>query len=124
MCEVYGGQCECIDQSDGFSRVTGRRCDLCPFTTFLTDSGCAGIYTITHIFINPSLPALSECECGDPSESCDVGSGQCVCPPLVTGRTCDSCMENTFGDPGEGCFPCGCDDVGTDSCNGTSGECV
>ena len=81
-------------------------------------------HTFSNFHFNPSLPALSECECGDPSESCDVGSGQCVCPPLVTGRTCDSCMENTFGDPGEGCFPCGCDDVGTDSCNSTSGECV
>ena len=23
---------------------------------------------------------------------CDPVTGQCLCPPLVTGRTCDSCM--------------------------------
>jgi hypothetical protein len=105
-CAVYGGRCDCVDQSDGFSRITGRRCDLCPFTTYLTSSGCA------------------DCGCVDPSESCEVATGQCRCEALVTGRTCDSCVPNSFGDPGEGCSPCGCGLLGTQYCNNTTGECV
>ena len=43
-CELYGGQCACIDAEveQGFSAFRGRQCDLCPFYSYLTLSGCTG----------------------------------------------------------------------------------
>ena len=123
-CAVYGGRCDCVDQSDGFSRITGRRCDLCPFTTYLTSSACAGIFITPHKIRPPTPSAPPDCGCVDPSESCEVATGQCRCQSLVTGRTCDACVPNSFGDPGEGCSPCGCGLLGTQYCNNTTGDCV
>ena len=39
-CEIYGGQCPCIDVEAGFAPVRGRQCNLCPFYSYLTPSGC------------------------------------------------------------------------------------
>ena len=61
---------------------------------------------------------------GSADINCDVSTGQCPCPPLVTGRTCDSCMAGSYGDPLLGCSVCTCDAVGTEYCNDTTGECV
>jgi len=48
------------------------------------------------------------CECA--SGLCDAVSGQCVCPPRVTGADCDVCLPQTFGfDPLIGCEDCACD---------------
>ena len=45
---------------------------------------------------------LTECRC--PSGLCHPETGQCVCPPRVTGPNCDVCLPNTFGfDPLIGC---------------------
>lgn len=106
VCEVYGGQCVCNSPSDGFSRITGQRCDNCPFQTYLTPNGCA------------------DCDCPNPTDTCSVSTGQCPCPPLVTGRRCDTCTNNSFGDPLVGCSPCTCDPVGTQYCTNTTGECM
>ncbi len=27
---------------------------------------------------------------------CDDVTGQCLCPPLVTGKECDRCMQNAY----------------------------
>ena len=49
------------------------------------------------------LSRAAACGCEDPLDDCGGNSGQCSCPPLVTGRTCDACLQNTFGDPSVGC---------------------
>lgn len=148
-CEVYGGQCDCIDQSDGFSRITGRRCDMCPFMTYLTPNGCTGTEGGRQrkiereggreregkeearekgwlsVHSHKLILLFSDCDCvNSANNDCDVTTGQCSCPPLVTGRTCDTCMVNTYGDPLTGCSVCTCDIIGTEYCNNTTGECV
>lgn len=44
------------------------------------------------------------CDCLNDLDMCDMATGQCSsCPQLVVGRTCDSCADNSFGDPNTGC---------------------
>ena len=39
---MYGGECPCVSETTGLARVTGRQCDSCPYTTYLTPGGCVG----------------------------------------------------------------------------------
>ena len=49
------------------------------------------------------IVSVIECGCHDDAV-CKV-SGQCPCDSLETGRTCDTCIGGTFGDPPNG-IPC------------------
>jgi len=66
------------------------------------------------------------CHCA--SGLCDPQTGQCVCPPRVTGADCDVCLPQTFGfDPLIGCEDCACDPNGVrrhrQDCDITTGQC-
>ena len=66
--------------------------------------------------------------CNCPYGLCDPESGQCVCPPRVTGANCDTCLPRTFGfDKYIGCEECNCDPDGVTSgnleCDVTDGQC-
>jgi len=72
------------------------------------------------------LCACTGCECA--SGLCDAVSGQCVCPPRVTGPDCDVCLPQTFGfDPLIGCEDCACDPNGVvynnHDCDINTGQC-
>ena len=69
---------------------------------------------------------ISGCNC--PSQLCDSMTGQCVCPPKVTGDDCDICLPETFGfDPLIGCEECNCDQLGVVNnnlnCETNNGQC-
>lgn len=50
---------------------------------------------------------ITACDCPNELDLCDMTSGQCSsCPELVVGRTCNSCLPNSFGDPSTGCEVC------------------
>lgn len=55
-------------------------------------------------------------------------SGQCICPPRVTGEKCDKCMPLTYGvDPIIGCVDCNCDPSGVENdlqCDLFNGSCT
>ena len=125
VCQSYGGQCTCESPDDGFSELLGRQCDLCPLYSYQTSQGCTGTcfcVCVSDAFIQllasirmhclkvylnvySCIAPPSECQCADPLDICDIQSGQCSnCPPLVGGLTCDSCVENSFGDPTIGCM--------------------
>lgn len=54
---------------------------------------------------------ITACNC--PSGLCDDRTGQCMCPPHVTGDNCDTCLAETFGfDQLIGCEECNCDPDG------------
>ena len=42
ICEEYGGQCPCIARDNELVKPVGKRCNLCPFTYYITDEGCTG----------------------------------------------------------------------------------
>lgn len=54
---------------------------------------------------------------------CDRYTGQCPCLQNVKGIRCDMCIANHWKiASGEGCEPCGCDSIGseTEQCNPVS----
>lgn len=56
-------------------------------------------------------------------QHCDRFTGQCQCLPNVVGVRCDRCEENHWKiASGEGCEPCGCDEIGAydNQCNPVS----
>lgn len=57
-----------------------------------------------------------------------VLSGECICPPRVTGERCDKCMPLTYGvDPIIGCVDCNCDPSGVENdlqCDLFNGSCT
>lgn len=58
--------------------------------------------------------------------SCNVTTGQCLCPEGVVGRTCDACTSGSFNLSSDGCLACDCDTSGSvdGSCDPLSGQCV
>ncbi|ESO00345.1 hypothetical protein HELRODRAFT_192596 [Helobdella robusta] len=101
-CDPYGGKCPCKSQF-----IIGRDCSQCK-------TGYWG------------FPNCRECQC--PTGICEPRTGRCVCPKLVTGENCDTCLPNTFGyNALVGCEECGCDARGVVSadmeCDENSGQC-
>ncbi|XP_071790086.1 usherin-like isoform X2 [Asterias amurensis] len=120
FCDKITGQCLCK------ANVEGHGCDQCRINTYNLQSS--------------NTEGCSECACNlagtvNASESCDTTSGVCSCKPLVTGRTCNQCINNNWGleptNP-DGCSPCGCDPSGTQQgsggtllgCDQNSGQCA
>ena len=71
---------------------------------------------------------VSYTACNCPSGLCDARTGQCVCPPRVTGEDCNTCLPLTFGfDPFIGCEECDCDSGGVVGnnidCDVNTGQC-
>ena len=125
LCDPIGGQCPCIQPVNGSTYPYGLNCDVCPSLSYgPTNTGCEGISIIQLLHSCHPESVTIECNCSNNSQQCDKRTGQCPCPPLVTGRQCSACELNTFGDPALGCTPCSCDEPGTIACNTTSGECI
>ncbi len=143
-CDLFGGQCNCKPN------IIGRECSQCR-TGYYGFPDCQGetwvlsvVYVKTRagcfrLFVqvcladqllrfdvsHPNRP-FSECVC--PSGLCDPVSGQCVCPPRVTGANCNECFPRTFGyDPLIGCEDCNCEPLGVENndldCNINTGQC-
>ena len=67
---------------------------------------------------------VSACNCdarGSASKFCNRGSGQCVCHPGVSGRTCDRCKQGHYRYPE--CRACSCNGH-ADSCDQSTGICI
>ncbi|XP_077867614.1 laminin subunit alpha-5-like, partial [Saccoglossus kowalevskii] len=79
VCDVVSGQCTCKEYVDG------RRCDQC-------EDGAFDLQT-RNVF------GCQACGCdlgGARDENCDKSTGQCVCKPRVSGRTCDRPLDVHF----------------------------
>lgn len=109
-----GELCQCKE------RVEGRICNQCkPLYWNLLPS-------------NPD--GCEECRCNIPGVigsigECDPKSGQCICKPGVTGRSCARCVDGTYNLREAnlfGCEDCGCDIGGSISnvCNKETGQCL
>lgn len=126
-CDSNGGQCSCIQPTNGNTQPYGLNCDLCPSLSYgPTSTGCRGNCIMNKLTMYYGYAMCSvnlECDCIN-NAPCNVSTGQCPCPPLVGGRQCSHCEPNTFGDPMVGCTACTCDETGTTLCNSTSGECI
>jgi hypothetical protein len=113
-----GGMCDgCIHNTEG------RFCESC----------------VSNHFRNANVPinhpeTCIACSCNEAgvvgSRVCDIDTGACTCKSRVEGRDCGLCKPGFFGlsaDNAEGCEPCVCNSIGTDSaagaCNGTTGQC-
>ncbi|GIY12987.1 laminin subunit alpha [Caerostris darwini] len=86
----------------------------------------------THLFPVPYWllwisPIAKPCDC--PSTAyCQPVTGQCICPPRVTGDRCDSCVPYTYGfDSIIGCEECNCHPLGVVNgnlqCDLETGQC-
>lgn len=82
---------------------------------------------------NNGLPCISgfpDCKpCDCPSTAlCERDTGECICPPRVTGEKCDKCEPYTFGfDQIIGCELCNCNPMGVErgnlQCDLNNGTC-
>ncbi|XP_038072643.1 usherin-like isoform X1 [Patiria miniata] len=119
FCDKVTGQCLCK------ANVEGPRCDQCR----------ANAYNLQRSDPN----GCSDCACNvagtvNASSSCHAVAGACSCKSLVTGRTCNQCLNDNWGlEPSNpnGCLPCACDPTGTQrgsngtllGCDQNSGQC-
>ena len=118
-CDRQSGQCYCKPN------VMGKRCDTCREGYYALDENDFDQNGCSHACnCNPdgTPPGVSSCE--------SIG-GNCECKKHVTGRSCDTCIEGTYGfDPSEenGCKVCDCDVRGTDvsagQCDPKTGQCT
>ncbi|XP_047345121.1 laminin subunit alpha isoform X1 [Vespa velutina] len=108
-----GELCQCKD------RVEGRICNKCkPLYWNLQPHNTEG---------------CEECQCNIPGVigsigECDVKSGQCICKPGVTDRSCTRCIDGTYNLQENnlfGCSDCNCDIGGSVSsiCDKQTGQC-
>lgn len=74
------------------------------------------------------FPECKPCDC--PSTAiCEKQTGECICPPRVTGEKCDQCVPLTFGfDQIIGCEDCNCNPYGVLDgnlqCDLNNGSCI
>lgn len=74
------------------------------------------------------FPECKPCDC--PSTAiCEKQTGECICPPRVTGEKCDQCVPYTFGfDQIIGCEECNCNQYGVHNgnlqCDLNNGSCI
>ncbi|XP_035729977.1 laminin subunit alpha-like isoform X2 [Vespa mandarinia] len=108
-----GELCQCKD------RVEGRICNKCkPLYWNLQPHNTEG---------------CEECQCNIPGVigsigECDVKTGQCICKPGVTDRSCTRCIDGTYNLQENnlfGCSDCNCDIGGSVSsiCDKQTGQC-
>ena len=143
VCEVTGGQCPCDSAPSGLATPTGRQCNQCPLTSFLTTSGCSGRWSIRLLgtaLMQNSI--LLECSCPAEAGTCALTTGQCLaCPDFAFGLMCEQCVTNSYR-ANDSCLvsfylslslspvitfhlqACDCSEVGTVFCNGTNGQCI
>ncbi|NXU36754.1 LAMB4 protein, partial [Drymodes brunneopygia] len=118
LCDPDTGACPCLPN------VLGATCDQCAsgYWDLASGKGC------------------QTCDC-DPKNSqsnqcnqarkllCFPGTrltGQCPCKPGYSGRCCNECEENYFGNPQMHCVSCGCNLEGTrqPTCDKATGACI
>lgn len=124
-CNIAGGQCgECQPG------VTGRLCDTCLNGWFNFSLGeCQGNSInnyLLHIYKYFCYSSSIECGCnseGSVSPVCDIQSGQCVCQPGVSGRTCDQCLPGYFNLTSAGCTACQCSAIAISEQCSADGQC-
>lgn len=90
------------------------------------------------MFYDSNVDSPNECQPCDcdlsgvinSSLTCERGTGNCACKPLVTGRRCDTCLNGFFNlttDNPDGCVACICNTSGTVpssvDCEMNSGQC-
>ncbi|CAL7933589.1 unnamed protein product [Xylocopa violacea] len=108
-----GELCQCKD------RVEGRICNQCK---------------PLYWNLQPSNPqGCEECHCNVPGVignigECDVKTGQCICKPGVTDRSCNQCVDGTYNLQDSnvfGCTDCACDVGGSINpvCDKVTGQC-
>ncbi|XP_041469805.1 usherin-like [Lytechinus variegatus] len=113
VCDQNSGQCSCL------TNRLGRICDVCDDGFYVPPSDGRGCLS---------------CDCEplstEPNSFCNSLTGQCQCRqgnPDVTGRRCDSCLEEYFNfNPSTGmCSPCDCDPRGSvnTTCDSNTGQC-
>ncbi|KAI0219268.1 hypothetical protein LSAT2_029158 [Lamellibrachia satsuma] len=61
---------------------------------------------------------------GAMTSQCDDYTGQCLCHPTMTGRTCDRCLPGYFGFSSQGCRVCDQCDIPGHICHPRTGRCV
>ncbi|XP_026299731.1 laminin subunit alpha [Apis mellifera] len=108
-----GELCQCKD------RVEGRICNE-----------CKPLYWNLQPY-NPQ--GCEECQCNIPGVignigECDTKSGQCICKPGVTDRSCNQCVDGTYNLQENnffGCTDCACDIGGSVNpiCDKQTGQC-
>ncbi|PBC25348.1 Laminin subunit alpha [Apis cerana cerana] len=108
-----GELCQCKD------RVEGRICNE-----------CKPLYWNLQPY-NPQ--GCEECQCNIPGVignigECDTKSGQCICKPGVTDRSCNQCVDGTYNLQESnffGCTDCACDIGGSVNpiCDKQTGQC-
>ncbi|CAG2053236.1 unnamed protein product [Timema podura] len=87
VCDTKSGQCVC----KGF--VKSRRCDACIDGTYNLQEnnlfGCRRLHCV----------GLSDCGCdigGSVDDVCNKETGECVCRPRITGRTCKEPLQTHY----------------------------
>ncbi|XP_005110416.2 laminin subunit beta-1 [Aplysia californica] len=133
-------QCQCNGNADVCDPLTGACINCRNFTSGSFCERCEdGYYGDPRIGARiPCRPCMCPGGPGSPAQHADTCSFDprsqqvfCNCRTGYTGASCESCIENYYGDPsqvGGQCQPCVCnnninpDDPG--SCDGSTGECL
>ncbi|XP_069795576.1 laminin subunit beta-2-like [Narcine bancroftii] len=109
---MIAGQCRCKEH------VAGLRCDKCK----------AGYYGLSA----ENERGCQACQCDSRgtvpgAQPCDPVSGDCFCKRLVTGRSCNQCLEEhwALSHDASGCRACDCDLGGAldNRCSMETGQC-
>ncbi|XP_014250027.1 laminin subunit alpha-1 isoform X2 [Cimex lectularius] len=98
----------CTDCPEGYS---GRHCESCA----------------PGFFGNPEERGSTCKPCNCSGGPCDTLKGHCLtCHGNTHGLKCDKCKDNHYGDPHYGCYPCDCNEIGSeekDWCDSETGQC-
>ncbi|NXG31934.1 LAMB4 protein, partial [Dromaius novaehollandiae] len=116
ICDPATGACPCLPN------VVGITCDQCAsgYWDMASGKGCQ------LCDCNPENSQSNQCNQAR-KLFCSLGTftGQCQCKLGYSGRRCDECEENYFGNPQTHCFPCECNQEGTGQpkCDQATGAC-
>ncbi|KFO73509.1 Laminin subunit beta-4, partial [Cuculus canorus] len=116
LCDPATGACPCLPN------VVGTTCDQCTsgYWNLASGKGCQSCDC------DPKNSLNNQCNQARKLHSGDLGfTGQCPCKIGYSGRYCDECEENYFGNPQMHCISCNCNPKGTNQpkCDKATGAC-